>query len=639
MAARCGRGRATEDGTMAAGAGSPRQHDRGAQARRHNHALVAMGRRVWSEDCTLESAIALICEIAAETLELERVNVWRCDHANRQLRCIHAYERSRRRHNPPGFEEELPLVGDYADQLDDVRVIDVADVRVGDNPAADDRYQAYFERHHVQSLLDAPIRSQGELLGVVCHEHIGCARMWTPEDQAFAGSIGDYIAAAYEISRRREAESRLRYIERHDPETNLPNRDHLLEVAHTALRPMHDHDNGLVVVHVQLEIPSEVASDDEDRQRLVADAAERLRDALGHTATLARVREDAFAVIPHRHLPEVDALELAERCIDLLQSSFEPLCEGAHPVVVSAGIAFSRDLVAPSADALLRNAENACHRARETGFNRCEVFDADRHRGLLERLRTEQALREAFANGHLLLHYMPEIDLRDGRWRSAEALMRWRNDEGDIIPASEFIDIAEASGLIVRLGRWVLLEACCAAMRWPARDGVAPLLRVNVSARQFEQAGLINDVQLALTESHLPPERLCLELTETMLLREQDAAAKTLARIRALGVRVALDDFGSGYCSLNYLKHLPIDTLKIDRGFVAGLPQDHADLAIVRAVSQLANSLGIDVVAEGVETPAQADCLRDCGVHGAQGWLYSPAIDNDALIAAFSVPR
>ncbi len=624
---------------MAAGAGSPRQLDRGALARRHNHALVAMGRRVWSEDCTLESAIALICEIAADTLEIERVNVWRCDHGRGRMHCIHAYERSLRRHNPPGFEEELPLVGAYADQLDDVRVIDVADVHVGDSPAADDGFQAYFERHQVQSLLDAPIRSQGELLGVVCHEHVGCARMWTPEDQAFAGSIGDYIAAAYEISRRREVESRLRYIERHDPETNLPNRDHLLEVAHIALRPMHEQDNGLVVVHLQLEIPLEVAGDDTARQRLVADAAERLRDALGQTATLARVREDAFAVIPHRQLQEVEALALAERCIDLLHAGFEPLGDAAQPVVVSAGIAFSRDLVAPSADALLRNAENACHRARDTGFNRCEVFDADRHRDLLERLRTEQALREAFANGHLLLHYMPEIDLRDGHWRSAEALLRWRDDAGRIIPAGEFIEVAETSGLIVRFGRWVLLEACCAAMRWPARGGVAPMLRVNVSARQFEQTGLINDVQMALAESRLPPERLCLELTETMLLREQDAAAKTLARIRALGVRVALDDFGSGYCSLSYLKRLPIDTLKIDRSFVAGLPQDQADLAIVRAVSQLANSLGIDVVAEGVETPAQADCLRDCGVQGVQGWLYSPAIDNETLVATFGARR
>ena len=185
----------------------------------------------------------------------------------------------------------------------------------------------------------------------------------------------------------------------------------------------------------------------------------------------------------------------------------------------------------------------------------------------------------------------------------------------------------------------MLLEACNAAMRWPVRDGIAPMLRVNVSARQFEETGLAADVDSALAESGLPPERLCLELTETLLLRDPDAAAKILARIRALGVHVALDDFGTGFCSLGYLKHLPIDTIKIDRGFTAGLPQDRADLAIVKALVGLANDLGIDVVGEGVETEAQAQCLRDCGVVAVQGYLYSPAIDNDALVAGFAAQQ
>lgn len=616
-----------------ANAGSRKLQERGARARRYNHALVALARRVWSEDCTLETAIAQLCQVAAETLEVERVNVWRANPDDNTLCCIHAYVRSGDRHNPAGFDEVLQLDSDYGAQLDDVRVIDIADAAsdsaVG---AGGDGLRAYLRRHDIHSLLDAPIRSQGELLGVVCHEHVGCARVWTPEDQAFAGSIGDYVAVAYEISRRREAESRLRYLERHDPHTDLPNRDHLLEVAHSALRPIHDNDAGLVVVHLQIELPMDTTPGAEGRHARLVDVATRLREMLGHGAALARVREDAFAVIPHRHLQEVEALELAERCIDVVRACFDG---DPHPAMVSAGIAFSRDLAAPSADTLLRNAESASQRARDSGFNCCEVFDAERHRGLLDRLRTEQALRDAFANGNLLLHYMPEIDLRDGRWRAAEALMRWREDDGTLVPAGEFIEIAEASGLIVRLGRWALREACRAAMRWPARDGVAPLLRVNVSARQFEQAGLVNDVQSALVDAGLPAERLCLELTETMLLRDQDSAAKTLARLRALGVRVALDDFGSGYCSLNYLKHLPIDTLKIDRGFTAGLPHDRADLAIVQAVSHIAASLGIDIVGEGVETLEQADCLRACGIHAVQGWLYSPAIDNDALIAGF----
>ena len=620
---------------MTAIAVSPKHQERSARARRHNHALVALGRRVWHEDCTFETAIAEICEVAADTLEVERVNVWRCETETALLCCFHSYKRGAHQHNPPGYQETLPLVGAYADQLEDVRLIEVADVAVDDGPATDPSFQEYFDRYQVQSLLDVPVRAEGVLIGVICLEHIGSARMWTPEEHAFAGSIGDYVAVAYEITRRRDIENRLRYLERHDAQTNLPNRDHLLEVAHTALRPLHANDVGLAVIHLQIDPPAGNELLDVDRfHRFLVDCADHLRELTADNAALARVREDAFAIIPHRHLREVEALELAERCIDLVQS--DAAAPTGYAATVTAGIAFSRDLAAPSADALLRNAENASLRAHAHGLGRCKVFNANRHRDLLARMRTEQALREAFADSQLMLYYMPEVDLRDGHWRSAEALLRWRKDDGRIVPAGEFIEAAESSGLIVRLGRWVLLEACNAAMRWPVRDGVSPMLRVNVSARQFEEAGLAADVDSALSESGLPPDRLCLELTETMLLRDADAAAKTLARVRALGVSVALDDFGTGFCSLGYLKHLPIDTIKIDRGFTAGLPQDRADLAIVKALVGLAKDLGIDVVGEGVETEAQAQCLRDCGVIAVQGYLYSPAIDNDALIAGFS---
>lgn len=621
---------------MTASAGSPKQAERCARARRHNHALVALGRRVWHEDSTFETVIAEICEVAAETLGVERVNVWRVDSARQQLRCVHAYVRDSGEHNPPGFDECLLLDSEYGDQLGEVRVVDIADVRNDSTvSASEEALGAYLRRHDIHSLLDAPIRAEGEVLGVVCHEHVGSARMWSPEDYAFAGSIGDYVAVAYEIARRREIENRLRFLERHDPHTNLPNRHHLLEVAHTALRPLHEGDTGLAVIHLQFDPPAGHEGIDVDGfHRFLVDCAEHLRELTADSAALARVREDAFAIIPHRHLREVEALELAERCIDLVQA--DAAGPNGYPATVTAGIAFSRDLAAPSADALLRNAENASIRARANGLGRCKVFNADRHRDLLKRMRLEQSLRDAFAGGRLLLHYMPEVDLRDGHWRSAEALLRWRNDDGRIVPAGEFIEAAESSGLIIRLGRWVLLEACSAATRWPARDGVAPMLRVNVSARQFEEAGLAADVDSALAESGLPPQRLCLEITETLLLRDTDTAAKTLARIRALGVRVALDDFGTGFCSLGYLKRLPIDTIKIDRGFTAGLPQDRADLAIVQALVGLARNLGIDVVGEGVETQAQADCLRACGIHAVQGYLYSPAVDNDTLIAGFA---
>ena len=298
---------------------------------------------------------------------------------------------------------------------------------------------------------------------------------------------------------------------------------------------------------------------------LVAVAA-ALREGVGGDATLARVREDAFALVPHRSLRGAEALELAGRCVELAERAGR----GGERSRVVAGIAFSHDLAAPSADMLLRNAELASHRARSLGrLDRCEVFDAGRHRELMERMRLERELREAHEKGRLHVHYQPVVRLADGRAIGAEALLRWRDDGGRWRPTAEFIDVAETSGLSVPLGRW-LLGTACAPPRLAGRAG--PLtLAVNVSARQLEQPGLVGDVAAALDASGLAPARLWLELTETALLADAPFAIATLQRLRELGVRVALDDFGTGHSSLARLKQLPIDGLKVDRGFLADL--------------------------------------------------------------------
>ena len=602
------------------------RRDRGAWARRHNHALVSLARRVWQDDCALEDAFALICETAAETLEVERVNIWQHDPATGMLHCLHHYERTGTRHNPPEQDTRLYVGGDYSDALREVRVINLS-------AGLDDESElaGYLRRNGIGSLLDAPVRSAGELLGVICHEHVGPSRVWSPEDQAFTGSIGDYVAMAYEIDRRRRLEGRVRYLELHDPHTNLPNRDHLLEVVHAALRPMHDGDNGLVAIHLHMDASPH---DGDAGHELLVDAAAKLRRELDGSATLARVRGNAFAVLPHRHLHETEALNLAERCVEVVQSHLDA-CRTT--TIVTAGIAFSRDLAAPSADNLLRNAETASQEARQSRHHRCEIYDAEHHRGLVTRLRLERALREAFETGQMAVHFQPEVDLADGRWVAAEALLRWRDADGRCRTAKEFIDIIEDCGLIVPIGRWVLQEACRLARHWPqGGNGLGPKLRVNLSARQFEQASLVDDVIAALAESGLQPGRLCLELTESALLADLDLAVHTLTRLRELGVCVALDDFGTGYSSLAYLKRLPIDMIKLDQGFVAGLPVDPYDLAIVQAIAGLARKTGIGIVAEGVETDAQARTLRECGIDRAQGYLFSRPIDNDTLVLGFT---
>ena len=608
------------------------RQQRGAWARRHNHALVSLARRVWQDDCTLDSAFALISETAADVLEVERVNIWQYDHAAETLRCLHHYARSTGLHETSPLGTVLRIGAGYAAALDRVRVITAADADA-DAEAEGSELDDYLRLHGIGSLLDAPVRSAGELLGVICHEHVGAPRIWSPEDQAFAASIGDYVAMAYEIDRRRRLEGRVRYLELHDPHTNLPNRDHLLEVVHAALRPMHGGDSGLVAIHLNLDASPH---DGDAGHELLVDAADSLRRALEGQATLARVRGNAFAVLPHQHLHETDALNLAERCVEIVQRELDQ--QGAA-TIVTAGIAFSRDLAAPSADNLLRNAETASHDARTTRAHRCEIFDAEHHRGLVTRLRLERKLREAFEQRRMCVYFQPEVDLSSGCWVAAEALLRWVDDEGRCRPAREFIEVIEGCGLIVPVGRWMLREACRAARAWPARGEDGPRLRVNLSARQFEQAGLVDDVIAALDETGLPPSRLCLELTESALLPDVAVAAQTLSRLRELGVSVALDDFGTGYSSLAYLKRLPIDVIKLDQGFIAGLPDDQYDLAIVEAVASLARKTRVDVVAEGVETEAQARVLHACGIERAQGYLFSPAIDQDALQRGFAAQQ
>lgn len=598
----------------------------------HNQALVSLARAMWLDDCTLDDALATICEVAARTLEVDRVNVWQLLPDERLLRCVHAYEREAGSHNSNGFDESFDSDTDYVRELDVVRVIDADDVaRDATLSASRPALGAYLAHHDIRSLLDAPVRSEGVLIGVVCHEQVGRARHWTPDDQAFAASIGDYVALAQEIARRRAAEARLRYLAQHDAQTGLPTRDHFLEAVHAALHPRHGDVADVCAIHLQVQSASANASDD----ALLGAIATRIRDRFGRLIALARVGSSALAMLPHADGlgDEAQALNLAEECLELVQQGAVD-ADVAH-ASAAIGIAFARDLVDASADQLLDNAELASQRAQQGGVNRCELHDAGRHRALVARIALEQALRDAIAAGRMEVHYQPSIDLRDGRWCGAEALLRWRDDEGRVRTAAEFIAVAEASGLIVGLGRWVLLQACQAARGWPRGGDAAPILRVNVSARQFEHAALQADVAHALALSGLPAERLCLELTETALLVDPQAALQALQRLRTLGVSIAIDDFGVGYSSLSRLKRLPVDVLKLDQGFVAGLPHDRFDLAVVRAVVGMAQEKGILVVAEGVETEAQAQALRDCGITQAQGWLYAAALTGSELLERF----
>jgi EAL domain-containing protein (putative c-di-GMP-specific phosphodiesterase class I) len=299
------------------------------------------------------------------------------------------------------------------------------------------------------------------------------------------------------------------------------------------------------------------------------------------------------------------------------------------------GIAVSGAGLDQSGD-LLRAADTALYRAKAAGRGTWAAFEPAMHAEAVARLELEAALQAAVERGELRLAYQPEVDLATGRIVAVEALMRWdRPGHGTVLPKA-FVPLAEETGLILPLGRWALTEACRAARAWPAGRDSAPAVSVNLSAPECGQDGLVELVGRVLQETGLPPSRLRLEVTERALIEALGPAGETLRGLRDLGVGLAIDDFGTGYSSLAYLRRLPVDALKIDRSFVAGLGDEAADRAVVEAVAALGHALGMSVTAEGVETPAQLAQARAAGCDRAQGFHIAEPLPPEAIAAALS---
>ena len=599
---------------------------RDARMRRHARALMQLAQRLWQSGNGLNAALTAITETAAHVLEVERVNVWQLNEDG-QLRCVHGYQHSGNVHNVPGFDERLAIAGTaYAQALPSKRVIQTADAvaSFGTDPAGS--LARYLHRHGIHSLIDAPVRVGSELYGVICHEHVGAPREWRRDEIAFAGNMSDFVALALEIERRKRAEARLDYLELHDPVTGLANRSLLHGAMEDLLRRQRKRPRLAALLFVDVdrfysvnESVGEIGGD-----VALAELGERINAVTPDEAIIARVESDCFAVLLPRLAQEWQAVRQAE---DILAALGEPLRIEQLEFAVSAsiGIAFNQgDTSLTTSDILLRDADLASKQAKQLGRNRCEVFDPDQHRGLLDRVRVEYSLRDALRNNELVVVYQPEIDLIDGSVVAAEALLRWRDADGALRTASDFIDVAESSGLIVSIGRWVLHQACSDANHWPlAPDGRARVLGVNLSARQFEQPGLVEMVTEVLRETGFEPQRLCLEITETTLMSHAQSALDTLHALKALGVSLAVDDFGTGYSSLAYLKRFPVDVLKIDKSMIDGLPGDPHAHAIIVAVLGLAQAMRLGVVVEGVEQLVQETELRAMGCRRAQGWLYA----------------
>ncbi len=454
------------------------------------------------------------------------------------------------------------------------------------------------------------------------------------------GDLVSYVAFFSDISERKASEQRIHRLAYYDALTLLPNRTLFQDRLHTALQAADRHQQWVVLMFLDLDRfkPINDSLGHAAGDRMLQEVAQRLLDCVSADDTVARMGGDEFTLLLQACSSSEAALTRAIHVAELILASLTQAftLEGREFfVTASIGIALSPQ-DGQELSQLMKNADTAMYHAKDHGKNNFQFYQADMNATALERLELESDLRHALEQGEFVLYYQPQFSGDGKRLTGAEALLRWNHPSRGLVAPDDFIPVLEELGLVVQVGDWVLAEACRQLMAWQSAGVHLPKISINLSARQFVDGQLEQRVAETLRASGINAETLELEMTESMLMQNVDQALNTLMRLKQLGVGIAIDDFGTGYSSLNYLKQFPIDVLKIDRSFVNGLPDGEQDGQIVRAIIAMAHSLKLAVIAEGVETQAQLDFLRDHNCDEVQGYLLGKPMPAVQFAAQFN---
>jgi diguanylate cyclase (GGDEF)-like protein len=466
---------------------------------------------------------------------------------------------------------------------------------------------------------------------------------FTPEYVEVLQRLANNVSFALENFDRSEeknlAEERIRYLATHDSLTGLPNRAMFNQLMDFSLKNAGRYERKCAVLFIDL-----------DRFKLINDSlghaagdalliemAARLRSVLRASDVVARMGGDEFMILLNEVTENGQAATIAESVLSALCGT---LLLNGHEcrVTASIGIAMYPD-DGVDEETLMKNADSAMYLAKADGKNGVRFFSSDKVTHSIDHLKIEASLQHALDRGELCLHYQPKLDVASGTIAGVEALLRWNHPEMGLLPPIQFIPLAEETGLIVPIGRWVLNAACNQNMAWQ-RAGLPPVtVAVNVSPRQFSDEHLLRDIDAALAVSGMDPKYLEIEITESMVMLNVERAVRVLEAIQSRGIGLAIDDFGTGYSSMSMLKRFPIDTIKIDRSFVRDLPQNAEDKAIAQAIISMAKALGLKIIAEGVETISQDQFLRNNDCDEIQGYLFSKPLPADQLALLLAGPH
>jgi diguanylate cyclase (GGDEF)-like protein/PAS domain S-box-containing protein len=473
-----------------------------------------------------------------------------------------------------------------------------------------------------------PVCVDGETLGAIQL----FSRSQREEDRDLLRIAGQLGALIGQHIARRETERRLQFVVSHDPLTSLPNRTIFGQRLGQALAQAARYDHKVALLFIDLD-RFKVVNDTmghEAGDRLLREVAERLRDSLREGDTVGRHGGDEFVVLIEQYESAMQVAGVAQKIID---QAGEPYFFDGHEFHISASIGiatYPND--GQDGETLLKHADIAMYRAKEAGKNQYQFYSPHMNRLSLERLDMEAALRHALERGELVLVYQPMFDM-DGRGVvGMEALLRWRRADNSIVAPADFMPLAEETGLAVHIGEWVLRTACAQARMWQDRGSKPVRVAVNVSPRHFAHGNLVGCVEDVLRATRLQPGTLQLEITESTVMQSADRAVRALRMLKEQGVRVAVDDFGTGFSSLAHLQRFPLDAVKVDRSFIASIAQPGNGAAVARAVIAMAHSFGLRAVAEGVETEEQARFLRIQGCDEMQGFLFSQALSPEQAV-------
>lgn len=488
----------------------------------------------------------------------------------------------------------------------------------------------------IHAMMAAPVHEHGTVLGSLVVASAEGGRVFSPSERELVQSFAEHaslaVTDAKTVEALHDAVSDALYKAMHDPLTALANRTRFLDRLDHALAIRRRPGIEAAILYVDIDDFKlindrfgHVAGD-----RLLLDVAERLTQSVRSGDTVARLGGDEFAVLLEQTAGPVDAEEAAQRILDGFRSPFN-VAHADVAVTASVGIALA-STGGLSADEVLRNADVAMYRAKNAGKDRAVVFESSMYESLLERIELEADLRKAIKTREVDVHFQPIVDLDERRVVGVEALARWQHTRrGPVAPAT-FVPLAEETGVITALGRQILFQACHWLGDWHRQHPEQPIyVSVNVSASQLQDPGFPEDVARALIESHLDPQSLVLEITESVLMQDTDGTLARLGELKALGVRLALDDFGTGYSSLSYLRRFPVDLLKIDRSFVTALCAGTGGPSIIEAIIALGDALRLECVAEGVEEVEELEALRAIGCRLAQGFHFAEPMPADQL--------